>query len=213
MSEDDVRPSVKIMRFDEYVSQLMPLTSEQRLLRLPGDSWSPSDFVLQIAQLHEQLKLTVSSLTHPASLPALSPDTWFKYSGFDGGSYEAAGEQMAAADTQVRVAVVTREGRIVAYGIARTDLDASEIEIIDVDRDSRRSAGIHKVFEIDGEQFSVGLGHVIAYALIDALPRPIRVDATTSQYIFQSLGFRHRPGAASPCELELAEGDPRAETR
>lgn len=70
---------------------------------------------------------------------------------------------------------------------------------------SFRYAGLRKSLRIEGENFQVGVGHLIVDALLESCNRFVRVDATNpaSQYIFKSLGFRHDDLIRNPCILIL----------
>ena len=100
---------------------------------------------------------------------------------------------------QYTIALVCEEDLLIAYGIAERREAMSIILIIDVEKFSRRSADFKEAVEISGENFEVGVGHVLALALIRACPKPIKVDAdnSESQYIFYSLGFHYDDEAVS----------------
>ena len=103
------------------------------------------------------------------------------------------------------VTAVKEDGRIIGYGIARVDEDHSELEVIDVDVFSRRSAGLARDVVIEGQRFSVGVGHLLAAALVERLKRPVIADATNhgSCYVLRSLGFVNRCDEENRCLMEL----------
>ena len=106
----------------------------------------------------------------------------------------------------ITVALVWEEDVLVGYGIALSRSDACEIEIIDVDLYSRRQVGFGDEFQLSGQEFQVGVGHIVVCALLRRCPRPIRVDATnsSSRYIFKSLGFVHDAQSGNPCILKMS---------
>ncbi len=129
----------------------------------------------------------------------------FKYShpGRDG-CLQAVAQRIRDGE-HVVVVLVWEQDVLVGYGIAAEHSDCVEIEIIDVDFYSRRSAEFCDTVELYGETFQVGVGHVVVQKLIEDVARPINVDATTdgSRYIFKSLGFEHDPQTTNPCILKL----------
>lgn len=93
------------------------------------------------------------------------------------------------------VAVVKERDCVIGYGAADCAEDRSEIKILDVDQHSRRSRGVMREFDLGGERFSVGVGHIVVVRLMRELSSratEISVDASNpeSQYVFVSLGFR-----------------------
>jgi hypothetical protein len=176
--------------------------SEDRFERLG----SPDAVQLVIAatlRFREKEGLLVTLAKKPSDIPECH-DAWFKYSPRGGGSLRACSGRLASGEELV-VVLVWEEGEVIGYGIAATKRRWSEVEIIDVDRFSRREAGLAGEVSIGTETFQIGVGHVVVKALSDNCRHPVRVDAThsSSRYVFKSLGFRHDGRSANPCLLEL----------
>lgn len=95
---------------------------------------------------------------------------------------------------------------MVGYAIAKKYDDHTEIETLDVDRYSRRSAGgFGHRYSAEGKTFEVGVGHVAAKAIIESCRGMIRTNAANaaSQYVFESLGFVFEQDAIEGVELVL----------
>lgn len=157
------------------------------------------------AALITREQLVVSVTKKPAKVPEIDRGFRFKYSRPEG--YGSLGETVGRMrkGEKITVAWVEEEGNLVGYGFAVGKPDAVEIEIIDVDVDSRRSSGLCGAFKVARQTFNVGIGHLVVAALIDECAGTIRVDATThgSRYIFKSLGFTREKGTSNPCLLSL----------
>ena len=173
-------------------------SSLQRLNALRPASWSPRDFAAGAAVLREEAALRLVIARSPETLPEMSRDTWFRYP-----SYTELRERWHEGEELVASAVLEGD-RLIAYGIAVTSSDETQIEIIDVDTYSRRSAGLQRVLTIGGIPFGVGVAHIVADALVGQLHAPIAVDATSdeSRFVFRALGFTRRPKTANPCLYE-----------
>ena len=104
---------------------------------------------------------------------------------------------------KIYFSLILKESMVIGWGYAIFLYKKWDIKIIDVDLASRRMSGIYKEFSINGEEFQVGVGHLIVYDLIKKLRGAIITDANNgnSQYIFKSLGFI--PYANNPCLLKL----------
>jgi len=181
----------------------IPESSEDRLQNLPKDSWRPAFFAEATREFLREAGFT-AVVRHPGeALPPLGPDVTYKYRC----SYHEVPKRIARGEN-VLVAVVIEDDRVIGYGIATQGNAGSEIEIIDVDKFSRRSAGLEHILALDGRKFGVGVGHVVVDLLADALSKPVFVDASSpeSRYIFKSLGFTRRPEERNPCLLQLLDG-------
>lgn len=101
--------------------------------------------------------------------------------------------------------VVEEENLVIGYGTALRDRRRkwTELMIVDVDRYSRRSAGLAAEVLLDGQRFEVGVAHVVVLELMNSIQGPLRADATNpgSRYVLKSLGFVHDQGNPNPCIL------------
>ena len=82
---------------------------------------------------------------------------------------------------------------IVAFAIVRHESEFSLVEIFNVHPNFRRS-GIHNIcqtIQIRNENFTIGMGHVLAHEITARIDRPIGLNVTTSsiKYVFMSLGY------------------------
>jgi len=102
------------------------------------------------------------------------------------------------------IAVVIEEPRVIGFGITvRGQKKRAEIEIIDVDKFSRRCSGLQTTIEQQGQEFTIGVAHILVDLISAELRYAIRVNATTSasRYVFKSLGFPREPGNTNLCHL------------
>ncbi|MEI6972738.1 MAG: hypothetical protein WCL44_14625, partial [bacterium] len=145
-------------------------------------------------------------VTHePDRIPPTVKSACFKYTHHDYGTLHEARDEMAAGQP-ITVALVTEDNSLIAYAIAeRDDRQETDVKIIDVDNYSRREAELSHKLEIEGQEFQVGVGHVLVKAILDNCPPPLYVDSTTpaSRYIFKSLGFKEDSSQSNPCILRL----------
>lgn len=157
-----------------------------------------------ITQLLRRRKLTVKVTEKADEVPFLVPDTRFKYSRYQYGTLEEQCDRMKKGE-KTAVAWVEEDKIVIGYGIALLRNKETQIDIIDVDLDSRRKHGLSDLITIEGEEFTVGVGHVIVRTLIRHCSAPFRTDATThsSRYIFKSLGFVREKSKGNPCLLRL----------
>ena len=179
-------------------------SSYNRLVAIPPTAWTPAAFDAATSAFLHETGFDVLVSWNATTLPPLGPDVFFRYSGNNSGVYFEAAER--AADGETIIVVAVREGeRVIGYGVATSDNKPSSIEIIDVDESSRRSVGLASSIVVDGQQFTIGVGHIIVKALVPELQRPILADAThdSSRYVFRSLGFARRAGEKNPCLLYL----------
>jgi len=196
MCADDKKKWMDPIWGDEYLALPQTPSSETRLENLPQDAWSPRDFAAAANALLRRLKLDTRILKSGDPLPPAHAGARFKYPNY---------EDLVAGRTvpeDVVVGVVLEQGEVVAYAIA-TCKRRTTMEVLNVDTHRRRDMNVSESLAIGSEQFTVGLGHAVVAAMLDHLPRPILVDATTTRYLFKSLGFRPRRGTTNPCLLRL----------
>jgi len=152
---------------------------------------------------HKNLEIKIAKRVD--EIPYISNETEFKYSytGDDGCLVEC--KQRIVEGEDICVALVCEDSLIIGYGIAVTKNKKCKVEIVDVDRYSRRESGLFEIFQFSGQNFQVGVGHVLVKALMDNCQRPIYANATnsSSRYIFKSLGFIHNDRNDNPCILML----------
>ena len=149
--------------------------------------------------------LQVSMTKQSTELPKIPLDFCFKYSHpWDSGSLQACSRRTDNGE-DLTVSFVYEEDMLIGYAIAAMKNEECVIEIIDVDLYSRRVAGLAYILQISGQSFQIGVGHLVVYALLQELPRPIHVDSTYSnaRYIFKSLGFVHDDLLGNPCILKI----------
>lgn len=190
--------------FGMHISELMardsPPTSENRLEVLPADAWSPDVFEAGIKELQRRASLSGTVLRAGEALPNLTPETEFKYRG----SYLEC-EERARDGEELLVAVVAEGVHVIGFGIARLEpAAATTVETIDVDESSSRFAGLEVALSIGGEEFTVGVAHLVVLLFLDQIEGTMEVDATneSSRYVFKSLGFTQVPGEEdNPCIL------------
>ena len=191
---------LKLLSYEEYLAQPRLKDTETRLRELPAASWTPSVFMDATKVLMQELGIKTIVWDNDGPLPVLPPDAGYKYAG----EYKDA----AIPDTEGRtplVVAVLEGDRVIGFGTGLRFPDKSEIPVIDVEIYSRRSAGLKVGVTVAEREFSVGVGHVVVATLLEALKRPVFVDATNedSRYIFRSLGFVHRSRTKNPCLLVL----------
>jgi hypothetical protein len=194
-----------MMRGDDYINKAPSerrMAAADRLAQLPLESWTPELFRARTAEFVEQSGIEVRLSTGQHPLPELDAASRFRYSRGQSGEYRGALDE-ARTGNKVVVVAVLQGGQVVGYGIAKQDDEQWTIEIIDVDVPHRRSNGLSLDFSVADLQFGVGVGHVIADALIRAVGRPVVADAESSEYIFRSLGFTEKLDAHSPFVLHL----------
>lgn len=163
------------------------LSSEERLLALSPASWTAEAFSAAAAQLEAGANIEVSILTGNDNIPPLELEMQYKY----WGEYAAISDR-AGSGEEISIAIARDERHIIGFGIASRINSGHKFEILDVVAWSRRSDGLKQSLNIQGEEFSVGVGHVIVARLVGGLSRPVVVDAANdeSRYIFRSLGFQ-----------------------
>ncbi len=177
--------------------------SEQRFERL-ADTVAVESVLRATRDFQKENGLRVTFVTDPEDIPADLKGKRFKYTQAWGGALARCRIRLIDGES-VEVVLVRRDGTMIGYGVASRTSESTEIEIIDVDYSSRRRPGLAKDFKIGDKGFQVGVGHVVAAALIERCACPIRVDATTgaSRYVFKSLGFSPKGHCNNPCILEM----------
>jgi len=191
---------VKYISLAEYANLPKVISSEERLSRLPIESWSPQLFRDKTIELIEVGHLEVRLIADVNQLPRLAPETKYRYAHC---SYAACHERQIAGE-RFLVSVTIEGSRVIGYAIAVLSTDASaEIEIVDVDMSSQRSSGLKVEFIKEGERFSVGVAYLLVDAIACGFQGELRVDATgaSSRYVFKSLGFVQCPEEPNPCQL------------
>jgi hypothetical protein len=165
-------------------------SSARRFIKL--NSPDAIETITQATKLFQENRgLELSEISRTDEIPSMPHDKWFKYLKLlEESELYSYLKRNLHGENNIAV-LVCEEGLLIAYGIAERREAGSFIKIIDVDRYSSRSADFKEAVEISGQNFEVGVGHVLALALIGACPKPIRVQATdsSSKYIFYSLGF------------------------
>jgi hypothetical protein len=187
----------KFVNLAELVADSREVCSEARLLAIPSAHWTPDAFAEASTEFLKAAGLRVA--VWDRNLPPLGPDVSFKYP-----SYREVQGRVDDGET-LKVVTVEEGSRVIGYGIAKVLATSSEIEILDVDYVSTRSSGLSRTLTVHGQDFSVGVAHVLAKTLLAVIPRPVDVDATSesSRYICMSLGFSRRPGTTNPCLMHL----------
>ena len=178
-----------------------PLSSVKRLNALSLESWDAGAFTTATRVFLASSGFAVRVYKKGDSLPRLSAGARSKY--FD--LYSDCVTDITHQDDLV-VAVVSEGERVLGFAnIENDDEGTAELKLLSVDEFSTRISGVASEISIDGQPFSIGIGHVLVDALVSAMPGTIQTDATTpsSQYIFTSLGFE-RSDARNPCLLRLA---------
>lgn len=193
-SEETIRQA-----FEEYEH-----SSERRFDAL--DSREAVESITRATNLFWEARgFEVKATFSAEDIPDMPPDACFKYTRQYGeGSLYACSQRIRNGE-KIKMALVCEEGLLIGYRIAVIKDPESEIEIIDVDYYSRREANLKETVLCDGQNFDVGVGHVVTLALMQACPRPIIVDATTthSRYVFKSLGFVQDAKSGNPCILRM----------
>jgi len=155
-------------------------------------------------KLNEDLKVRIVTKTN--AVPSIGPDIRFKYGRGCSSLLQECSDRMKKGE-KLTVAVVEEDGLVIGYGYAKRRTDETEIEIIDVDGASRRSAGLAGAVKISRQEFTVGIGHLLVIALLANGRGPFFTDAThdSSRYIFKSLGFEQERSESNPCILRREE--------
>lgn len=136
------------------------------------------------------------------SIPDFDDDVCFQYIN----AVEDYESKLNDGDNAVAV-FIKEEDRVIAFGIANKEDHETEIDVIEVEINSTRRAGLSKEIEIENLSFEIGVGHLVVLRLLESCRTPIWTDATNeeSRYMFKSLGFVHDKGTTNPCILRKDE--------
>lgn len=179
--------------------------SENRFTRLVDREGAVRAVLEGTKQFASRNDFQVSVVQVPGDIPILPSNVEFKYSWRTGGSLDDARCWMNEG-TDTLVVVVEEAGVVVGYGTAKREAGEGrmKIEIVDVDRYSRRSAGLAEEIALEDSRFQVGVAHLVVLTLLENLDGPLWTDATNaeSRYAFKSLGFIHDDSTTNPCILK-----------
>ena len=177
-------------RFTEESLEIMieqgQQASEQRFGKLKDTATAIQSIRSRTQELASNKAIVVNIAYQPSQIPKTNRDAGFKYALLG----ECRSRMQSGED--IAVALVCENELVIGYGIAKRTSDATfDIEIIDVETASRRSNGLEAELKIEGQKFTVGIGHVIVLKLLESLQGKLKTDAThdSSRYIFKSLGF------------------------
>jgi len=190
---------LKVFTADELAALPRRVTSEERLERLRADLRAVERFREKANELKRDANLQTRLITDAGQLPALASDTRYNYAH----CFDECRQQLTDGEGLL-IAVVIEESLVIGFGIVvKGKTNAAEIEIIDVDEFSRRSSGPQTTRQLLGQEFTIGVGHILVDLISAELRCAIRVDATTSgsRYVFKSLAFTREPGNTNPCRL------------
>jgi len=150
-------------------------------------------------------KLAVRVVSAPDDIPSVPTGLGFKYGGHSGSLDDA--KCLMEKGQAVLVVFVEENGEVVAYGFSVKEPGqlGTEVKIIDVAREARRSGGLYAEVELEGTIFQVGVAHVLVIELMESTEGPMMTDATNprSRYVFKSLGFVHDDTTGNPCILRF----------
>jgi len=177
-------------------------TSEARLSKILDPKKAAEVFAKEAAVFARDYGLETVIATSKNSIPDFDDDVCFQYIN----AVEDYGSRLDDGDDAVAV-FIKEEDRVIAFGTANKEDHETEIDVIEVEINSTRRAGLSKKIEIENLSFEIGVGHLVVLRLLESCRTPIRTDATNeeSRYIFKSLGFVHDEGIANPCILRKDE--------
>lgn len=190
---------LRIITLEELAALPEQPSSEERLARAPTGTGAAQPFRVATRQLLEASRLQPRLCNGTDYPPDLPGDTEYKYEE----AYGEAKERMIRGE-RLLVAVVCEDSRVIGFAIAaKAPNNETVVEIIDVDRSSRRSSGLRLSLSVNGTEFTVGVAHILVDLLASHVKGAMKVDATNppSRYVFKSLGFARQPGEANPCLL------------
>lgn len=177
-------------------------TSEERLSKILDPKKAAEVFTKEAAVFAKEYGLETVIATSKNSIPDFDDDVRFKYINavYD---YES---RLDDGDDAVAV-FIKDEDRVIAFGIANKEDHETKIDVIEVEINSTRRAGLSKEIEIENLSFEIGVGHLVVLRLLESCRTPIWGDATNkeSRYIFKSLGFDHDESTTNPCILRKDE--------
>lgn len=189
----------RIITLAELMTQPREPSSEERLAHAPAGTWSAKSFRDATRRFQEAACLRSRLCSGTDYPPDLTADVEYKY----GDVYRDSKERMIAGE-RLLVAVVLEEPRVIGFAIAaQGPNNETVVEIIDVDRSSRRLSGLRLSLRVNEWAFTVGVAHLLVDLLASHIEGVVKVDATNppSRYVFKSLGFVSRPGEVNPCLL------------
>lgn len=177
-------------------------TSEARLSKILDSKKAAEVFAKEATVFANDYGLETVIATNKNSIPDFNDDIGFQYIN----AIENYKSRLDDSDDAVAV-FIKEEDRIIAFGIANKDEHETEIDVIEVEINSTRRAGLSKEIKIENLSFEIGVGHLVVLRLLESCRTPIWTDATNeeSRYIFKSLGFVHNEGTTNPCILRKDE--------
>ncbi len=177
-------------------------TSEARLSKIIDPKKAAEVFAKETAVFARDYGLETVIATSKISIPDFDDDVRFQYIN----AVEDYESRLDDGDDAVAV-FIKEEDRVIAFGIANKEAHETEIDVIEVEINSTRRAGLSKKTEIEHLSSEIGVGHLVVLRLLESCRAPIWTDATNeeSRYICKSLGFVHDEGTANPCILRKDE--------
>lgn len=185
----DTQECTNVSTLYDLLRTQFPPTSAERLACIPKENWSADSFRRATNHLCEIVPFKRSLFRSAYRLPKLSAEVDLNRQ-----CYMECRERLLAGENLL-IAVVRESRRIIGFGIAQQGKKRATIEIFEVDNFSRRCDGVETYLNLCGEEFSVGLGHVIVASLANAIRTGIEAQPAndSSRYILMSLGFVHLP--------------------
>ena len=185
---------------EECISEVF--TSEARLSKIQYPKKVAELFAKEADVFAKDYGLETVIGTNKKSIPDFDDDVHFQY--------------MSAVDDYQRrlddgddaVAVFIKEkAMVIAFGTACKENHETNIDVIEVEINSTRRAGLLKKIAIENLSFEIGVGHIIVLRLLESCRIPIRADATNAQsrYILKSFGFVQDENTENPCILRKVE--------
>lgn len=177
-------------------------SSEQRLSKILDLKNAAKIFVKEIAIFEKEFGLESIIATNKNTIPVFEDDIHFKYIR----SVHDFKIRLDEGDNIVAV-FIKEEDKVIAFGIANKENYQTELEVIEVEINSSRRAGLSREIEIENQLFEIGVGHLVVLKLSNSCGAPIWTDATSeeSRYIFKSLGFVQDKSTSNPCILRKDE--------
>jgi hypothetical protein len=176
--------------------------SEARLSKIIDTKKAAKVFAKETAVFARDYGLKTVIATSKSAIPDFDEDVRFQY-------INAVADYTSRLDDgDDAVAVfIKEEDRVIAFGIANKEAHETEIDVIEVEINSTRKAGLSKKIEIENFSFVIGVSHLVVLRLLESCRVPIWTDAKNedSRYICKSLGFVHDEGTANPCILRKDE--------
>jgi len=195
---------MKIYSAAEFAKLDFGEPSEERLEKLPLEFRPPQRFREKADELRREAHIQTQLITEAEKMPQLAPDARHRY----GYCFEDARQRLTKGE-DLLIGVAVKEPRVIGFAIvARSKDGTSEFEILDVDTFSRRSSGLQTSLELRGENFTVGVAHILVNLILAELDSAIRANVTTlaSRYVLKSLGYGRDTSNTNPCHLWRARG-------